>query len=225
LQGLLQGLTGFLPVSSSAHLRIVGPLLPSGGGPGAAVTAITQIGTESAVLLYFRCELTAIALSWRRSATSLGPRACQRRFAHGLADPGGRVADRAARAARTSWALQREDGSWLLDGHIPVPELKDRLQLRSVPEEDRGRYHTLCGMMMLLTGRLPKVADVAQWEGWQLEIVDMDGKTIDKVLATRMPEPEAAADHADPARPWHRAGPARRLLATAPAVDILCQPC
>lgn len=86
----------------------------------------------------------------------------------------------------TSWAVQREDGSWLLDGHIPVPELKDRLQLDSVPEEERGRYHTLSGMMMLLTGRLPKVADTIEWQGWKFEIVDMDGKTIDKVLATNL---------------------------------------
>jgi undecaprenyl-diphosphatase len=64
LLGLLQGLTEFLPVSSSAHLRIVGPLLPSGGDPGTAFTAITQIGTEAAVLLYFRRELAAIAVSW-----------------------------------------------------------------------------------------------------------------------------------------------------------------
>ncbi|MFX9665149.1 transporter associated domain-containing protein, partial [Acinetobacter baumannii] len=86
-----------------------------------------------------------------------------------------------------SWALQREDGSWLLDGHIPVPELKDRLNLDSVPEEERGRYHTLSGMVMLLTGRLPKVTDTVQWENWKFEVVDMDGKTIDKVLATRLP--------------------------------------
>jgi undecaprenyl-diphosphatase len=70
--GLLQGLTEFLPVSSSAHLRIVGPLLPSGGDPGAAFTAITQIGTEAAVLLYFRRELAAIAVSWWRSLASIG---------------------------------------------------------------------------------------------------------------------------------------------------------
>ena len=70
--GVLQGLTEFLPVSSSAHLRIVGPLLPSGGDPGAAFTAITQLGTEAAVLLYFRKELTAMALSWWRSVISLG---------------------------------------------------------------------------------------------------------------------------------------------------------
>jgi putative hemolysin len=92
------------------------------------------------------------------------------------------------RDPRTSWAMQRDDGSWLLDGHIPVPELKDRLALDSVPEEKRGRYHTLSGMMMLLTGRLPRVTDTVNWEGWRLEIVDMDGRTIDKVLATRLPE-------------------------------------
>lgn len=72
--GLLQGLTEFLPISSSAHLRIVGPLLPSGGDPGAAFTAITQIGTELAVLLYFRHDLVRIALAWLNSLKHLrGP--------------------------------------------------------------------------------------------------------------------------------------------------------
>jgi putative hemolysin len=98
----------------------------------------------------------------------------------------------------TSWAMQREDGSWLLDGHIPVPELKDRLQLDSVPDEERGRYHTLSGLMMLLTGRLPKEADSVTWEGWRLEIVDMDGRTIDKVLATRIPVPVEGSDEEAP---------------------------
>ncbi|AVO50063.1 hypothetical protein C6568_12985 [Melaminivora suipulveris] len=95
-----------------------------------------------------------------------------------------------------AWAVQREDGSWLLDGHIPVPELKDRLQLDSVPEEERGRYHTLSGMVMLLTGRLPGVTDTVQWEDWQFEVVDMDGKTIDKVLATRLPAVQVSIDPA-----------------------------
>jgi putative hemolysin len=97
------------------------------------------------------------------------------------------------RDPETSWALQREDGSWLLDGHIPVPELKDRLDLNSVPEEERGRYHTLSGMMMLLIGRLPRVTDTVEWEGWKFEVVDMDGKTIDKILAARLPEAQSAA--------------------------------
>jgi len=92
-----------------------------------------------------------------------------------------------------AWAVQREDGSWLLDGHIPVPELKDRLALETVPEEHRGRYHTLSGMMMLLTGKLPRVADTVEWQAWRFEIVDMDGKTIDKVLATRRADHEPVA--------------------------------
>lgn len=99
------------------------------------------------------------------------------------------------RDPETSWAVQRDDGSWLLDGHIPVPELKDRLGLEEVPEEERGRYHTLSGMIMLLTGTLPKVADSVVWEGWKLEIVDMDGRAIDKVLAVRLPP--ALADSGD----------------------------
>lgn len=99
----------------------------------------------------------------------------------------------------TSWAVQRDDGSWLLDGHIPVPELKDRLGLAAVPDEERGRYHTLSGMLMLLTGRLPKVADAVDWERWRLEIVDMDGKTIDKVLATRLPESPSTEDDSEAA--------------------------
>ncbi len=70
--GLIQGLTEFLPVSSSAHLRIIGPLLPSGGDPGAAFTAITQIGTEAAVLLYFRHDLVRIALAWWASIGRAG---------------------------------------------------------------------------------------------------------------------------------------------------------
>lgn len=86
-----------------------------------------------------------------------------------------------------AWAVQRKDGSWLLDGLIPVPELKDRLTMNTVPEEDFGRYNTLAGMMMLLLGRVPKTADTAMWEGWRFEIVDMDGNRIDKVLATPIP--------------------------------------
>ena len=83
-----------------------------------------------------------------------------------------------------SWAIQREDGTWLLDGHIPVPELKDCLNLVSVPEEEKGRYHTLSGMFMLLSGKLPREGDKVAWENWDFEIVDMDRKTIDKVLAS-----------------------------------------
>ena len=87
---------------------------------------------------------------------------------------------------KDSWAVQRQDGSWLFDGLIPVPELKDRLELKDLPEEDRGRYNTLAGMVLLLLGRLPCTADSVEWLDWRFEVVDMDGKRIDKVLATRL---------------------------------------
>ena len=92
--------------------------------------------------------------------------------------------------AEDAWAYRRDDGSWLLDGLIPIPELKDRLSLKTVPEEGTEKYHTLSGMMMLLLGRLPHTADKVHWEDWRLEIVDMDGRRIDKVLAAKTPKPE-----------------------------------
>lgn len=86
--------------------------------------------------------------------------------------------------AEEPWAVQRADGSWLLDGFIPVAEMQDLLDLKTVPE-DKGGYHTLSGMMMLLLGKIPTTGEHADWEGWRFEVVDMDGKRIDKVLAYR----------------------------------------
>ncbi|MDR0702416.1 MAG: hemolysin family protein [Azoarcus sp.] len=103
-----------------------------------------------------------------------------------------------------AWAVRREDGSWLLDGLIPLPELKDLLQLKETPEEDRGRYNTLSGMIMWLLGRLPRTGDVIAWEKWRMEVVDLDGKRIDKVLAS--PRPEAAEETDAPSVPENTGG-------------------
>lgn len=97
------------------------------------------------------------------------------------------------------WAVRRKDGSWLLDGLIPIHELKDRLGLKGVPEENKGRYNTLSGMIMWLLGDLPRTGDVTEWEQWRLEVVDLDGNRIDKVLASRLPEPRKEPDRRESA--------------------------
>jgi len=92
-----------------------------------------------------------------------------------------------------AWAVAREDGSWLLDGAMPVSELKARLDIEALPGEERGRYNTLAGLLMAVSGRLPGVSEQIVCAGWRFEVVDLDGKRIDKVWA-----------RADQARPDQR---------------------
>ena len=90
-----------------------------------------------------------------------------------------------AEPGEEAWATPRADGSWLMDGLIPVPELKDRLGIKELPDEERGRYNTLAGMVMLLLGRLPATGDSVEWDHWRFEVVDLDGKRVDKLLVDR----------------------------------------
>jgi putative hemolysin len=92
-----------------------------------------------------------------------------------------------------AWATQREDGSWLLDGLMPVAELKARLDIRDLPEEDKGRYNTLAGLLMAVSGHLPGPGERIDCGEWVFEVVDLDGRRIDKVLAQAVPEPADAA--------------------------------
>jgi len=88
-------------------------------------------------------------------------------------------------AQADAWATQREDGSWLLDGVMPLGELKARLDMDDLPGEDRGRYNTLAGLLMSISGRLPRLGERVECQHWTFEVVDLDGRRVDKVLAVR----------------------------------------
>jgi putative hemolysin len=79
-------------------------------------------------------------------------------------------------------AVRREDGSWLLDGALPVEEFGDIFPTVRLPGDERGSYHTLGGFVMTHLGRVPRAADHFEWQGLRFEVVDMDGKRVDKVL-------------------------------------------
>jgi putative hemolysin len=85
-----------------------------------------------------------------------------------------------------AWATQRDDGSWLLDGMMPISELKVRLELDDLPDEERGRYNTVAGLLMSVSGQLPALGERIDCNGWRFEVIDLDGKRIDKVLASRL---------------------------------------
>jgi len=97
-------------------------------------------------------------------------------------------------AATDAWARQREDGAWELDGTMPIAELKARLDIRDLPEEERGRYNTVAGLLMSVSGRLPAAGEQIECGEWLFEVVALDGKRIDKIVARlqAMAPPERA---------------------------------
>jgi putative hemolysin len=97
-------------------------------------------------------------------------------------------------AAVDAWATQREDGAWLIDGAMPVTELKSRLDIDDLPDEDKGRYNTVAGLMQTVAGDLLAQADSVECAGWRFEVLVLDGRRIDQVLISRLPEPEGSVD-------------------------------
>ncbi|HMS25898.1 MAG TPA: hemolysin family protein [Burkholderiaceae bacterium] len=82
-----------------------------------------------------------------------------------------------------AWATQHEDGSWLLDGLMPLAELRARLDIKQLPEEDKGRYNTVAGLLMSVSGQLPAVGAHIVCEGWDFEVLALEGRRIDKLRA------------------------------------------
>ena len=90
--------------------------------------------------------------------------------------------------------VQRADGSWLIDGSASMEEVSARLALDELPREEGGAYHTLGGFVMARLGRVPKTADAFDWGALHFEVVDMDGRRIDKVMVQRAPNREPDTD-------------------------------
>jgi len=76
----------------------------------------------------------------------------------------------------------RDDGSWLFDGMIQIDELKEHLGIERLPEEEEGRYETLSGLMMAVLNRIPLTGDYFDWNDFRFEVVDMDGRRVDRVM-------------------------------------------
>lgn len=82
--------------------------------------------------------------------------------------------------------VQREDGSWLLDGMLTIEEVKDLFDVEDLPGEEQGLYQTLSGFVMANLGRIPNVADYFEWGGLRFEVMDMDGNRLDRLLVQRI---------------------------------------
>jgi putative hemolysin len=81
-------------------------------------------------------------------------------------------------------AYKRSDGSWLFDGLIVIDQLKDYLGIKKMPGEEKGVFQTLSGFVMSQLGRIPKVGSKFTYEDYEFEIVDMDGRRVDKVMVS-----------------------------------------
>jgi putative hemolysin len=85
-------------------------------------------------------------------------------------------------------AIQREDGSWLLDGMLPVDEFKDIFAITRLPGEADEEFQTLGGFVMMSVERIPMAGDYFEWGGYRFEVMDMDGNRVDKVLVMPLPQ-------------------------------------
>lgn len=91
-----------------------------------------------------------------------------------------------------AWATPQADGSWLLDGLMPIGEMKSRLGIEhDLPNEDKGRYNTVGGLLLAEAGQLPSVGDVVECAGWRFEVLEMEGRRVDRVLAQPLTATEA----------------------------------
>ncbi|HSR64018.1 MAG TPA: transporter associated domain-containing protein, partial [Xanthomonadaceae bacterium] len=86
--------------------------------------------------------------------------------------------------------VARDDGSLLVDGSLPVDDMRELLGGGALPHEDEHDYHTAAGMTIAWFGRIPNTGEHFDWDGWRVEVVDLDGPRVDKLLVQRLPAGE-----------------------------------
>ncbi|WP_445144412.1 hemolysin family protein [Dyella sp. Tek66A03] len=94
----------------------------------------------------------------------------------------------------TQLIVQREDGSWLVDGSLSTDDLRELLHVDALPGEEEHEYRTAAGMVMAALGHIPQTGEVFEWRGFRVEVVDLDGARIDKLLITPVPHVDVDED-------------------------------
>jgi len=90
--------------------------------------------------------------------------------------------------------VRREDGSWLIDGSLSTDDLRELLHVDALPGEEEHEYRTAAGMVMAALGHIPQTGEIFEWHGFRVEVVDLDGARIDKLLVMRKPHIDVDED-------------------------------
>ena len=201
-RGSLDDVVGVVNVAKLLALRGQIQPAPSGAGqgqaPGAVPSVADRIGAYAVPAVFVPETLTGMELleQFRARSTRIVFVVDEYGVVQGLMTPMDMLeaitGELQPGAQVDAWATEREDGSWLIDGVMPVAELKARLDIKELPDEGKGRYNTVAGLLQSVSGRLLKTAEVVECAGWRFEVLDLDGKRIDKVLASSLPESESS---------------------------------
>jgi putative hemolysin len=194
-RGSLDDVVGVVNVAKLLALRGRIQPMPSTSGADAVPSVADRIGAYAVPAVFVPETLTGMELleQFRARSTRIVFVVDEYGVVQGLMTPMDMLeaitGELQPGAQIDAWATEREDGSWLIDGVMPVSELKARLDIKELPEEGKGRYNTVAGLLQSVSGRLLKTAEHVECAGWRFEVLDLDGKRIDKVLASPLPEP------------------------------------
>lgn len=189
-RGSLDDVVGVVNVAKLLAMRMQMPQAPTNAVPTSIPSAVDRVAAYAVPAVFVPETLTGMELleQFRAKSTRIVFVVDEYGVVQGLVTPMDMLeaitGELQPGAQVDAWAIRREDGSWLIDGVMPVSELKARLDIRELPEESRGRYNTVAGLLQSVTGRLLKTGDQVECAGWNFEVIDLDGKRIDKVLVS-----------------------------------------